>query len=279
MSSRPVSLLVLGLLVACAAPDAPPAEDATEVALAPAEFTVTMTDNAFSAADTIAPGMTAIRIVNQGAVHHQMILARIDSGRTMADVEGALSSPETPGWIVVVGGGGAIPAGASNVAVSDLSPGLYVMLCFLQNAPDQPPHFVLGMVRPLVVAGERPDAAAPVVTGEIAMHDYGFDLPTLTAGPQVLRVVNNGKEIHEIHVARIPEGMTFDQFMASLTSGAEPVGEDLGGNGALSPGLANWWQADLAAGTYAVLCFVPSPDGTPHMMKGMAQPLVVSAAM
>lgn len=33
----------------------------------------------------------------------------------------------------------------------------------------------------------------------------------------------------------------------------------------------------VAAGEYAMICFIPSrPDGTPHFMKGMLRPLVVA---
>lgn len=241
-------------------------------------MTITLTDYSFALPDTVAPGVTAIRIVNQGEQMHHAILARIDSGKTMADVEAMMAQPNaaTPGWVKIVGGGGAVDPGMSNVTVSDLEPGLYVLMCFLQNAPDEPPHVALGMVHPFVVAGERGTATMPVASAEIRMSDYTFDLPTLTAGTHAIRVVNEGTEEHEIAVARLPEGMTFEAFMAAMTPESEPDGVTVvGGNGALSPGLANLWQVDLAPGTYAVLCWVPSPDGTQHVMKGMAKPLVV----
>lgn len=277
MSIRRSRITVLALVAACAAPEAPPVEEATAVAVAPPEVAITLTDYAFALPDTVAPGVTAIRIVNQGERMHHAILARIDSGKTMADVEAMMSQPAapTPGWVKIVGGGGAVKPGGSNVTVSDLQPGLHVLICFLQDAGDQPPHVALGMVRPFTVAGERGSATLPVASGEIRMSDYTYDLPTLAAGEHTLHVVNDGTEEHEIAVARIPDGMTFEAFMAALRPDAEPDAQPIGGNGALSPGESNWWKVTLAPGTYAVLCWVPSPDGTPHVMKGMARPLVV----
>ena len=44
-------------------------------------MTITLTDYSFALPDTVAPGVTAIRIVNQGEQMHHAILSRIDSAR------------------------------------------------------------------------------------------------------------------------------------------------------------------------------------------------------
>ena len=41
------------------------------------------------------------------------------------------------------------------------------------------------------------------------------------------------------------------------------------------------WAAELArgrsrAGTYALLCFMPDPSGTPHVMLGMVEIVVIA---
>jgi hypothetical protein len=33
---------------------------------------------------------------------------------------------------------------------------------------------------------------------------------------------------------------------------------------------------NLEAGTYVLACFIPSPDGVPHLAKGMLMPIQVS---
>ncbi len=277
MSSRSAVAVVLLMSLACgSAEDVPP--PAAEPA-APAELTIRTSDNSFAAPDTVAPGVTRIRLINDGPHLHHAILIRIDSGKTMADVQAALAAGEEPAWAVLIGGDGAADPGQEVTTFADLAPGNYVLACFLQNAPDQPPHVALGMLRPLVVAGTAGTATLPEATAEVELVDFDFVLPQLTAGPQMIRVVNNGRESHEIMLFRLPEGMSMEQFQVMLSS-AEPGGiESLGGNGALSPGNSNLWQVTLTPGTYAAVCFVPSPsDKTPHLMKGMVKSFTVAAA-
>lgn len=265
-------------LIACepksqeAAPEAPPPE--------PAELTVRMEDYSFIAPDTIAPGVTKIRIVDEGKVPHHAILARLDSGKTMVDLEAAVKAgTEQPAWLRIVGGGGAILPGADNVTYSDLTPGNYVLLCFLQDNPKAPPHLALGMIKPLVVAGERSLAVMPAADAELKLVDYGFEVPALAAGQHILRLVNEGKESHEIVVIRMPDGMSLDGFLKEVAAGNTEVGPPLGGNGAVEAGGSNLWSVNFAPGHYALLCFVPSPgDKVPHVMKGMSKELVISAA-
>jgi hypothetical protein len=152
------------------------------------------------------------------------------------------------------------------------------MFDFLQDDPDEPSNAAKGMFRQLIVAGTPSRALPPVATATVHLVDFAFSLPSLTAGRHLLRIINDGKEPHEIFVLRIPEGKTYADLMASFAPGGERIGTPMGGNGAISPGESNWWEIDLPAGNYAVLCFVPSPDGTPHVVKGMAMPLTIVAA-
>jgi hypothetical protein len=46
-----------------------------------------------------------------------------------------------------------------------------------------------------------------------------------------------------------------------------------GGPGALSPLKSGEVTLDLAAGSYVLACFIASPDGAPHLAKGMLKPL------
>jgi len=279
MSIARLTLLAIMPVLACAPeaaePDtAPPPPD-------PTELTIHMADYTFASPDTVVPGVTKIRIVNDGTVPHHAILIRIDSGKTMDDVATAMQAgDDQPSWVTIVGGGGAIAAGAENVTYSDLTPGLHVLVCFLQDAPDAPPHAAQGMVRPIMVAGERTLAVMPATDTEIRLVDFGFEAPdSLSAGDHRIRLVNAGAEGHEIVVIRLPDEMSLDGFLAAMTAGTDRVGEPIGGNGALSVGGTNIWQVSLTPGKYAALCFVPSPgDDTPHVMKGMAKEITVTAS-
>jgi hypothetical protein len=48
-----------------------------------------------------------------------------------------------------------------------------------------------------------------------------------------------------------------------------------GGMAPLDPGRRGWTTLDLDAGTYMFICFVPDPEGTPHMALGMVHEFTV----
>ncbi|HET9066541.1 MAG TPA: hypothetical protein VFN22_12040 [Gemmatimonadales bacterium] len=279
MSLPRLTLFAVLPILACAPADSKPAAPEVVAPAQPAELTIHATDMAFAAPDTIAPGVTRIRLINDGPSEHQAILVRLDSGKTMADLQAAMSTPTPPpAWARIVGGDGGIRTGQENITFSDLTPGTYALLCFFQNGPTDPPHFALGMARELIVTGTRGEAPAPVADAEIRLVDYSFEMPTITAGARTLRLTNGGTEIHEIVVMRIPEGKTAQDVIASMAPGSTAIGESLGGDGALSPGESNWWQATFTPGDYVALCFVPAKDGKPHVMHGMVHEFTVTAS-
>lgn len=264
------------LLAACAAAE----EETTEVATAtPQVVTFTATDFAFTGPDSIAPGMTQIDFVNEGSDPHHMILVRINDGHTLQDLQefSAANPMAVPDFVTFYGAANVVANGGRTGSTIDLPAGQYVALCFVEGA-DNVPHVQKGMVKPLVVSGERHDAPAPVASAEIRLSDFTFALPNLTAGTHTFRVINDGPQVHEAQVIRLNDGVTFEQFLAAEQAGTSPApGVALGGSGALSQGLSNWWTVTLEPGTYVVICFVPDPaDGQPHVAKGMVQTFTVS---
>jgi plastocyanin len=268
------------LLAACAKDAAPPEPTATAPA-APAVVSYTATDFAFAGPDTIAPGMTEVRMVNTGAQEHHLILGRLDEGKTLADVTELMAKDPNaePSWLVWVGGAGSVLGGDASASVSDLTPGRYVAFCFIPDMTDgMKPHAMKGMVKEIVVAGTPNTAPAPTVTGEIHLSEFAFSPTTLTAGTHTLKIVNDGQKTHEIALTRLDDGATAESFLAALAPGAKnpPPGKPMGGNGAISPGKSNYITLTLTPGTYLLVCFVPDTDGVPHIMKGMVQTIVVS---
>jgi uncharacterized cupredoxin-like copper-binding protein len=113
--------------------------------------------------------------------------------------------------------------------------------------------------------------APPVV--HITASDYAFQAPdTLPSGVTTLHMMNQGKEIHHVVLVKMPlaELLKFNP--------AEPPPPDLvvlGGPNAAAPGGSAEATVDLQPGTYTLVCFVPGPDGKPHMMSGMTRALTV----
>jgi len=116
-----------------------------------------------------------------------------------------------------------------------------------------------------------PADAHPVIL--IRGTDYAFQVPaTIRAGFVALEFTNAGAEPHHAQVARLNDGVTPAQFGEALKKGPEaalPLVTLVGGPGFIAPGGRQRVSVNLTPGTYALACFVETPDGTPHLAKGM----------
>jgi hypothetical protein len=93
---------------------------------------VTAADYSFAAPDTIQAGRVTMTLENTGRETHQAQLARIKPGRTLADVQAALTGRDPNAILALVdfaGGPDAVPAGQRLTVQMDLTAGDYVMMC------------------------------------------------------------------------------------------------------------------------------------------------------
>ncbi len=91
---------------------------------------------------------------------------------------------------------------------------------------------------------------------------------------------NTGKETHQAQLARLKPGKTFADVQAAL-AGRDPTAilallDFAGGPDAVPAGQRLTVQIDLTEGDYVMLCTIPSPDGVPHVAKGMVRPFRVA---
>ncbi|HXI19884.1 MAG TPA: hypothetical protein VNH46_02290, partial [Gemmatimonadales bacterium] len=213
MNLRHAPATLLLLLAACA----PSKQDAS--ALPGATFTAT--DFAFDGPDTIAPGITAIRLLNHGQQQHHLILARLNQGKTLADLVAAFTAdPNTdPPFVSWHGAAGGIAPGDSSGSIVELSQGHYAIMCFFADA-DGTMHFSKGMAKDLVVAGDPTTALAPATEGRIELVDFNYVAPELTAGTHTYEIINHGTQAHEVQLIRLDPGATAESFLASLAPAA-----------------------------------------------------------
>lgn len=118
---------------------------------------------------------------------------------------------------------------------------------------------------------------ANVVT--ITASDFAFEAPaTIPAGLTTINLVNRGPELHHVQLVKIAEGHTFQEFMEGMKHDGPPPSwvSFVGGPNSPVPGAQAQATMDLAPGSYALICFIPSKDGVPHAMKGMVKPLTVT---
>jgi hypothetical protein len=120
-------------------------------------------------------------------------------------------------------------------------------------------------------------AAAPIT---ITASDFKLDMPASIAGGHVsFRLVNTGKEPHQGQIVRLEEGKTIADLRNAMKHEGPPPPwlRFVGGPNGLAPGQEATSIASLSPGQYAMICLIPSPDGVPHLMKGMLQPFEVTA--
>ena len=115
----------------------------------------------------------------------------------------------------------------------------------------------------------------------ITATDYAYtDLPVhAPSGWVTLRLANRGSEQHMLGVLAIPTGYTPATIVDSLVrQHIPPEVKGWAGVDVVSPGDTAVIAAYFAPGEYAVGCFVKSPDGALHVVKGMAGAFDVIAA-
>jgi uncharacterized cupredoxin-like copper-binding protein len=136
-----------------------------------------------------------------------------------------------------------------------------------------------------VAAASAAVAAVPVATAAVTpitvtATDFKLDMPaTIPAGAVSLRLVNTGKELHQAQIVRLDQGKTVADLEAAMKHEGPPPAwlRFVGGPNGIAPGQETTSMSSLAPGHYALICLIPSPDGVPHLMKGMIQPFEVSA--
>jgi len=127
------------------------------------------------------------------------------------------------------------------------------------------------------MAAAKAAVAPPVVL--IEAMDFAFKVPaTAPAGLVTVRLRNTGKALHHVQLARMNPGQTLADFMTQMrrSPGSSNWRESEGGPTSAIGGQVLETQMILAPGTYAVWCWIPSEDGSPHYMKGMYSKLEVS---
>jgi hypothetical protein len=281
MLTRNLWPVAAAALLACAGAESEPSDSTTAAtpAAAPNVVTITATDFAFEAPDTVPAGITTIRLVNRGPALHHAQLMRFDEGKTLADFMNALKAGgPLPAWAVELGGPNPPAPGEETNATQNLEPGSYAVVCFV-DIPDRVPHFVKGMVHAFTVVPSSSTAAEPTPDVTMELADFTFTLSApLRAGTQTIRVENKGPQAHEVALVQLDSGKTVDDLMKwAQTFEGPPPGKPMGGVAGVGAGRHAFFAVDLVPADYVMLCFVPdAKDGKAHVAHGMVQTFKIS---
>lgn len=120
--------------------------------------------------------------------------------------------------------------------------------------------------------GGSEDAAPPVI--DVQGDEYSYVLPQrIEGGAVTMRFTNTGEELHEYALGKLKRAGDVAELREAIAKQDRDrfveLVDDVGGVPTLSPGEEVSITRKLDAGTYVLLCFVPSPDGMPHVVKGM----------
>ncbi|HEU0115678.1 MAG TPA: hypothetical protein VFQ80_13420 [Thermomicrobiales bacterium] len=261
------------------------AQDATPVStlasLGYPELQVTITDQGYDLSTSHVPaGLVLMTVVNKSKDATGAAILGPPQGSTMQDLMNLAATPAPdqgfPPFLYqarILGGPGELPPGGSAQAVVDVPAGDWAVF----GEGNQPPS-MLTASGGTPTAQTEPTSTVTVIESEFSF--LGLEGP-IAAGPQLWKVVNNGKQPHMLILGKVPDGTTLDQVMqvVNLPDNATPAPgmlqesdfQPVGGVLLQSTGTTVWPALDLAPGRYVALCFVTDPaTGKPHAMLGMA---------
>ena len=285
----------VAVLSACSTREETPGRN---LAAAPNVVSLTATEYAFEAPDTIAAGWTTFRLVNRGQEVHYGHIVRLEPGKTVQELVDAYAtairtSGPRPTWVTRFGGpGGAFPGDSSSVT-QYLEPGSYVWICPVEDDAGSP-HFSKGEFKPFVVKaadGAVTDrAAGPEASLVIRLLDFSFALDSsVPAGRHTIRVENAGVEPHDLVLMKLAPGKTAEDVATWLNperarradQSAKPppplesLGTGAGGIAAIAPGMESFFEADFTPGEYVLVCMATASDGRSHIEHGMIRQIRV----
>ena len=125
---------------------------------------------------------------------------------------------------------------------------------------------------------------APPRVVTVRAVDFAFEAPDrIPAGTITFRLVNDGFELHHLWLVKLTNGKTPRDFTNAMEGWSDVAAMpswaiDVGGPNEAARGIPVEATMTLEPATYMMICYVPSPDGKLHVMKGMVRPLVVTAA-
>jgi hypothetical protein len=293
MPARPIDALaltcVLGSTVLACQPAArepePPA--AGEVVPEVAVVDVVTDEYTFSAPAELPSGWTTLRLRNEGAEPHFLVLWLLPEGRTFDDYVREVVEPfadlvpryragemeraelleelggRLPGWLRLaemgMGGVGFTSPGRTAETTIELVPGSYVMECYMVSA-DGKLHSREGMLRPLVVTGDDSGGSPPEADVELTLSNYQIaSAGELTPGEHTVSVLvaeqPEGLLGHDVHLARLDEDTALEDVVAWMdwADGLQPPAPArfLGGAEQVPAGRTSYLTVELEPGRYA----------------------------
>jgi hypothetical protein len=118
-----------------------------------ADILVTLRDYQFEVNGRLAPGRHTFSVRTEGPQAHELELIKLAPGKTAKDFGEWMQKMQGPPPGSAMGGVAAESPNATDYFTADLTPGDYVLICFVPDAKDGKPHFQHGMMQTITVPG------------------------------------------------------------------------------------------------------------------------------
>ena len=112
---------------------------------------VRLSDYDFAIDPPLSAGNHVIRVRNTASQPHELVLVRLQPGRTAEDLLAWLETEEGPPPGMPIGGVVGLAQGEANNIEVTLEPGAYALLCFVPDRTDGRPHVMHGMAKTIMV--------------------------------------------------------------------------------------------------------------------------------
>ncbi len=124
----------------------------TVATIAPtADDSVTLVEYAFHFAKPLTTGHHTLAITNGGTQPHELEFIRLAPGKTADEFMTWLSKPQGPPPGEPLGGAAFEAPGNSTFYSIDMTPGTYLIACFVPDSKDGKPHFMHGMMQTITL--------------------------------------------------------------------------------------------------------------------------------
>ena len=293
-----------GAMAQDATPEASPGGESLFAELGLPELTVTATNEGFELSESeVEAGRYLVHLVNE--TDSPGIAAgfiRLVEGKTLDDLsfadEMASGTPmpqempdvETFAWTYDTYIAGGVTSD-SDRAVIDLRGGEYGVWADDPTAPIAAAPLTVTGDADARIEGPEPEATVTIVEEGAGGEGFKFTVTgEMTAGPQIVKILNASDQPHFVIGFQYPEEITIEQVMEFLmfdpSSGATPSAETLDETLLTIPmyaptqsvGTTQWVELEPEPGQLVLACFVPDPvaEGIPHAFEGMVSLLPVA---
>ncbi|MEO7084982.1 MAG: hypothetical protein ABI442_00210 [Gemmatimonadaceae bacterium] len=115
------------------------------------DITVALADYSFTTTGTFTAGKHTVKIVNNGPQPHELELVKLQPGKTPKDVADWFVKMDGPPPVTAIGGVAAQIPKITSYAMFDLTPGKYVLYCFVPDGKDGKAHAEHGMFKEITI--------------------------------------------------------------------------------------------------------------------------------